>query len=244
MQPAQDTLVRWAVQAVPERGRRYDVDGAVAVTAAGLNRRDRLVVAGTVSGAQQAVEQALADSPGHFVLGDTTLVRALRGVRPVATFGWMDLRRDDPHPAVDTCSVRLLDDAAAAQVLTRANPSSWVQVGEPSVHVWAGVAPVHAEKSGSDKHLAGTSGTSGTSPASVAALAHCSADVAFLAGVGTVPGHRGQGLSTAVCAFLRDEGLRRWGTVALMVDASNAAAISLYTRLGFTYRSVTAARAA
>lgn len=238
MQAAQDTLVRWAVQAVPERGRRYDVDGAVAVTAAGLNRRDRLVVAGTVSGAQQAVERALADSPGHFVLGDTALVHALHGVRPVATFGWMDLHRDDPHPCVDTSRVRLLDDTTAAAVLARANPSSWVPVGEPSVHAWAGVAPVHAEKSGADNHLAGTS------VASVAALAHCSADVAFLAGVGTVPEHRGHGLSRTVCAFLRDEGLRRWGTVALMVDANNTAAIALYTRLGFTYRSVTAARAA
>lgn len=235
MRADRDTLVRWALQAVPDRGRRYDVDGAVAVTAAGLNRRDRLVVVGTPAGAQRVIELALADSPCHFVLGDTELIHALHGVAPVATFGWMDLRREDWHPAVDTSSVRLLDDAAAAQVLTRANPISWVQVGEPAVHVWAGVAPVHAEKSSADAQ---------PPVASVAALAHCSTDVAFLAGVGTVPEHRGQGLSRMVCAYLRDQGLRRWGTVALMVDADNAAAIALYTRLGFTYRSVTAARAA
>lgn len=234
MQADRDTLIRWAVQAVPDRGRRYDVDGAVAVTAAGLNRRDRLVVAGSTEGAQRAVELALADSPRHFVLGGSALIHTLRGVAPVSTFGWMDLHRDDPHRCVDTSRVRLLDDATAAQVLARANPGSWVQVGEPAVHAWAGVAPVRAEKSGPDEH---------PPVASVAALAHCSRDVAFLAGVGTVPEHRGQGLSRTVCGYLRDEGLRRWGTVALMVDADNTAAIALYTRLGFTYRSVTAARA-
>ncbi|MEO6880845.1 MAG: GNAT family N-acetyltransferase [Mycobacteriaceae bacterium] len=237
MQADRDTLVRWALQAVPGRGRRYDVDGAVAVTAAGLNRRDRLVVAGTPAGAQRVVEQALADSPRHFVLGGTELIHALRGVTPVSTFGWMDLHREDPHPCVDTSRVRRLDDETAARVLARANPGSWVQVGEPAVHAWAGVAPVRAEQSGCADHL----GT--TSIASLAALAHCSAHVAFIAGVGTVPEHRGQGLSRTVCAYLRDEGLRRWGTVALMVDANNAAGIALYTRLGFTYRSVTAARA-
>lgn len=230
MRAHEHPLVRWAAQSIPARGRRWDTDGATVVTAAGLNRRDRIVVAGEPAAAQPLVEAALAERPGHVVLGESALVTRLRGVSAVAEFGWMDLLPQHPAPPMDTAGVRWLDDATVAPVLAAANPESWVQVGEPAVLAWAGVAPAPAQP--------------GSAIAAVGALAHCAPDVAFLAGVATLPAHRGHGLSTAVCAFLRDHGRRTRGTVALMVDARNAPAIAVYTRLGFTYRAVTAARLA
>lgn len=231
-------LVRWAAQAVPERGRRWDADGACVVTATGLNRRDRIVVAGEPTAAQPLVDAALAAYPDHVVLGESTLVAQLRGVAAVADFGWMDLLATEPSPVVSSSGAEWLPDAVVAPVLAAANPGSWVQVGEPAVLGWAGAAPVHAEVAG------GAPAHAEVEIAAVGALAHCAPDVAFLAGVATLPGHRGRGLSTVVCAFLRDHGRRTRGTVALMVDGRNAPAISVYTRLGFTYRAVTAARIA
>ncbi|HEY0693832.1 MAG TPA: GNAT family N-acetyltransferase [Kribbella sp.] len=54
---------------------------------------------------------------------------------------------------------------------------------------------------------------------------------------------RGQGLSRQVCAFVTAELVKRHGRVGLIVDAANAAAISVYQRLGYTYRAVAAASA-
>lgn len=238
MRAQEHPLIRWAAQAVPDRGRRWDTEGASVVTATALNRRNRVVVAGEADAAQPLVDAALAQRPDHVVLGESSLVAQLRRVMVVAEFGWMDLLPSDPAPAVDTSAVGWLDDTEVAPVLAAANPDSWVQVGEPAVLGWAGVAPVHAEVGG------GAPVHPEVGAAAVGALAHCAPDVAFLAGVATLPAHRGQGLSTVVCALLRDHGRRISGTVALMVDASNAPAIAVYRRLGFTYRAVTAARMA
>ena len=65
-------------------------------------------------------------------------------------------------------------------------------------------------------------------------------NVGFIAGVATHEDHRGQGASSAVCAFLRDELLAEHGNCGLMVYADNTTAIRLYERLGFTYASMTA----
>jgi predicted GNAT family acetyltransferase len=46
-----------------------------------------------------------------------------------------------------------------------------------------------------------------------------------------------------VCAFVTAELVKRHGRVGLIVDAANAAAISVYQRLGYTYRAVAAASA-
>ncbi|QTR05432.1 GNAT family N-acetyltransferase [Saccharothrix algeriensis] len=70
------------------------------------------------------------------------------------------------------------------------------------------------------------------------------ADLGFIAGVATRPDHRGRGLSTRVCAFLAGALLAETGGCALMVDRENPAAIRVYERLGFAYRSVSALRAA
>ncbi len=78
---------------------------------------------------------------------------------------------------------------------------------------------------------------------SVAADAWSARGVGFLAGVATAPAARGRGLSTVVCGFVTAELIARCGRVALMVDKGNESAISIYRRLGYTYRAVAAARA-
>lgn len=110
-------------------------------------------------------------------------------------------------------------------MLSEGSPTAWVQADDPAARRWAATGPAGARTS-------------------VAALAHCADDVAFLGGVATLPQHRGQGLSTAVCAALRDVGRVQHGTVALMVHAANAPAIAVYRRLGFRYRPVVAAQRA
>lgn len=233
------TLIRWAAQAVPDRGVRFDNDSASVVAATSLNRRDRIVVAGVTDAAQPLLDAALAQFPDRVVLGDTGLITQLIGVVPIAEFGWMELLPGQKAPTVDSSRARWLhDDDAVAELLAVANPHSWVHPGDPAVLAWAGVrTPTQPQRHAPQPHQ----------PArlvSVGALAHCAPDVAFLAGVATHPAHRGRGLSTAVCALLRDEGRRNRGTVALMVDAADAAAIAVYATLGFTYRPVTAARLA
>lgn len=76
---------------------------------------------------------------------------------------------------------------------------------------------------------------------SVAADAWSAPDIGFLAGVATVPATRGRGHSRAVCGFVTAELMRKHGSVGLMVDAGNEAAIALYLKLGYGYRGVAAA---
>ena len=76
---------------------------------------------------------------------------------------------------------------------------------------------------------------------SVAADAWSAPEVGFLAGVATRRVARGKGLSRQVCAFVTTELIEQHGRAALMVDADNPAAISVYHRLGYTYRPVAAA---
>ena len=76
---------------------------------------------------------------------------------------------------------------------------------------------------------------------SIAADAWSAPEVGFLAGVATRSVARGKGLSRQVCGFVTAELVKRHGRAALMVDRDNAAAIAVYRRLGYTYRSVAAA---
>ena len=46
-----------------------------------------------------------------------------------------------------------------------------------------------------------------------------------------------------MCGFVTAELVKRHGLAALMVDAANAAAISVYRKLGYTYRPAAAAHA-
>ncbi|MBO0806982.1 MAG: GNAT family N-acetyltransferase [Actinobacteria bacterium] len=63
----------------------------------------------------------------------------------------------------------------------------------------------------------------------------------MLAGVATASRARGQGLAKSVTATALAALVRDYGTAALMVDADNSAARSVYRSLGMTYRSLRAA---
>ncbi|CAL9644603.1 hypothetical protein SUDANB95_06407 [Actinosynnema sp. ALI-1.44] len=215
-----DPLVRWAAQGLlPGRGgAAWAHGGAVAVHAPGLNRHDRLVLAGPADDVA-----ALLDAhhrPGRAALVTAETAAALPRFPAKATFGWMERTGTLAPPG----GVRWLredewDDVEA--LLRKASPHSYVWPYEPGPHRWAGIHD-------------------GAKLVAVAADAWSAPGIGFLAGVATHPDHRGLGLSTRICAFVAGTLLADHGECALMVDAANAPAIRVYHRLGFTYRAVTA----
>lgn len=78
-------------------------------------------------------------------------------------------------------------------------------------------------------------------PLAVAADAWSAAGCGFISGVVTHPGARGRGLGRAVCGFVLDALVARYGRAGLMVFAENAPAIAMYERLGMTKRLFRAA---
>ncbi|WP_187352000.1 GNAT family N-acetyltransferase [Allosaccharopolyspora coralli] len=229
-----EPMLIWAAQALEddyphEAGSAWRLDDAVVVYAPGLNRNDRLVF----TGGPEAVAALLGRVPlpreGKLrALGTTESARevAARGVtREVGTFGWMDLVGEPvrgwsaewlPKPEIDE----------VAALLASANPSAYVVPGDPGARRWAGV------RDASGALL------------SVAADCWPARELGFIGGVATHRRHRGRGLSRQVCGWLTERLYDEHGAVSLMVDRDNPAAIALYTRLGFTYRSVTAATVA
>ncbi|MEU5694891.1 GNAT family N-acetyltransferase [Actinosynnema sp. NPDC020468] len=168
-------------------------------------------------------------SPGR---ADTT--SATTDAYPPIQDGWTppiaDALRPDPGarpasaaPAEDVRWLAPDEWGGVESLLRKANPHTYVWPHEPGPRRWAGV------------HVAG-------GVVAVGADAWSADGVGFVAGVATLPDHRGRGFSTAVCAFLTDVLLAEHGTCALMVDGANAAAIAVYRRLGYVYRSVTALR--
>jgi len=220
-----DPLVRWAAQCLaPGRGgAAWGHGGAVGVLAPALNRYDRLVLAGPAEDVAAILRARLR--PGLRPLVPAEVAAGLPDFPAAATFGWME--RTGSLAAPD--HVRRLgrdewDDVGA--LLREASPNSYVRPHEPGPRRWAGLRAA-------DGALV-----------AVGADAWSAADLGFIAGVATRPDHRGRGLSTRVCAFLAGALLAETGGCALMVDRENPAAIRVYERLGFAYRSVSALRAA
>ncbi len=229
-----EPMLIWAAQALAddyphEAGSAWRLDDAVVVYAPGLNRNDRLIF----TGGPDAVAALLSHIPlpqGGKVraLGTTDSARAVavRGAtREVGTFGWMDLAR----APVRGWHAEWLPDSAldeAAALLASANPSAYVVPGDPGARRWAGI------RDASGALL------------SVAADCWPARELGFIGGVATHRQHRGLGLSRQVCGWLTERLFDDYGAVSLMVDRDNPAAIALYERLGFTYRSVTAATVA
>ncbi|GAA1262423.1 GNAT family N-acetyltransferase [Saccharothrix xinjiangensis] len=222
-----DPLLRWASQALlPGRGGSAWAHGdAVAVWAPGLYRRDRLVLAGPP--ADVAVLLREHARPGTHPLMTEDLAGRLvaeLGWPLLGVFGWMERTGSVDAP---TDGARWLAEDGWGEVealLRRANPDSWAWPGGPRTTRWAGLRA-------GDGALA-----------AVAADAWSTPGVGFIAGVATDPDHRGRSLSTRVCAFVASALLAEHGTCALMVGAENLAAIGVYRRLGFAYRSVAALR--
>jgi GNAT superfamily N-acetyltransferase len=218
-----DPLLLWAVQG--SRGRAWRSGDAVVVATPELSKRDRMAVSGPVDQLVPLVRHvASVVGPTYRPFGDEAVVRELAEqaaeVEFSACFGWMDT---PVAPPVSGDVGWLPDDRGVAELLTAAAPASYAWPGRPGVRAWAGVAE-------------------GNQLVSVAADAWSAPQVGFLAGVATAAAARGRGLSRAVCAFVTAELVGRHGRAGLMVDADNAAAISIYRRLGYTYRPVAAAR--
>lgn len=225
----EDPLVRWAAQALTpgyphQRGASWRIGEAVAVFGPRLYGRDRLVLTGTGADAAELIARVAPALPGVSVLCASALAAdvaaRLPAYQPRAQFGWMELTQ----PVTTACEgvEWLPDDAreAVTALLHKANPHTYVSPADPAAQRWAGIRDLPGEL------------------VSVAADAWPAPDVGLIGGVATHPAHRGKGLSTAVCAFVAGHLYQRHGTVALMTDEDNAAALRVYRRLKFTYRSV------
>ncbi|MFI6827082.1 GNAT family N-acetyltransferase [Kribbella sp. NPDC050241] len=223
---AGDPLIVWAGQGFSEGVRAWYDGDAVAVAAPDLSKRDRLAVAGPVDAVARLTSKVVAEvGPTYRPFGDEQLLRELAdrvpGMEFSASFGWMDTAE---VPVVTTTAAWLDGEDGVEELLTEASPSSYAWPGRGGVRRWAAVTGDGGEL------------------LSIAADAWSAPEVGFLAGVATRSVARGKGLSRQVCGFVTAELVKRHGRAALMVDRDNAAAIAVYRRLGYTYRSVAAAR--
>jgi GNAT superfamily N-acetyltransferase len=250
--PTDDPLYRWAAGQPGGAARVFASGEAAAVAAPALSMRDRLVVTGPADDAIPLVREVLREvGPSYRPLGGRELidavVAAVPGLRATAGFGWMDRTGPDrrgpermgpasPVPgeavpgAADLSGACVVaqwlpssDGAAVTELLDEAFPDSYAYPGRPgAADRWAGLR-------------------ADGRPVAVAALAWCAPTVGLMAGVATAPAARGRGLGRAVCAFVVQEALAAYGTVALMVDDWNGAALRLYRGLGLAYRPLRAA---
>jgi ribosomal protein S18 acetylase RimI-like enzyme len=133
-------------------------------------------------------------------------------------WGWMWTDRQPPAvPGEDT--VEVVEDADEVHaLLDEANPDSHGRPGDPGIRAWLGVR---------DRGRLVAAGALAESPHS---------GVAHIRGVSTLPAYRGGGLGTAVSARLTRRGLDTMSPlVTLGVYTANAAAITVYERLGFRH---------
>ena len=217
----------WAAQDMGSNVQVWTHGSATAAAVAGLARRHRVAVTGTAAdiavlcrpcstGPVRATGRSATTPPS------ASCVMSCRGLTPTPPFGWMTTIHA-PSPA--TGKARLARDseqAAIAQVLDEVFPHSLARPGLPGISRWW----VEADTIG---------------------IAACAADawsapcVGLLAGVATATPSQGRGLGKSVTATALAALIQDYGAAALMVEADNAAAQSLYRSLGMTYRPVRAA---
>jgi ribosomal protein S18 acetylase RimI-like enzyme len=220
----------WAAQGMRNGGGAWAHDGAVAVAAPGLGGRNRIVVRGRPAAASRVVRAAVdALGPGYQVAGDPDvmagILRQICWLQPGEHFGWMDATRQLAHRRVH--EVRWLarnEWRAADDLLTEAAPGTDARPWQPGVHRWAGITD-------SQGRLTSTAADAWSVPG-----------VGFLAGLVVRPEVRHLGQGQDVCAFLLDALLAAHGRAAMIIPGSNAAAVRMCGRIGFTYRQQHAAR--
>ena len=222
-----DPLILWAAQDMGSNVQVWAHGSAVVAAVTGLARRDRAAVTGAVADIATVVQALLAGhGPRYRPLGDDAtigqLCSVLPGLTPTPPFGWMITFR---APSQDEGDARLARDggqAAIARVLDEVFPDSLARPGLPGVTRW------WVE-------------TDSTGVAACAAEAWSAPGVGLLAGVATATRARGRGLGRKVTATALAALVGDYGAAALMVEADNAPAQSLYHSLGMTYRPVRAA---
>ena len=131
---------------------------------------------------------------------------------------WMWTASQPPVDARESDVIPLDDrrDAAELEEFTRAhNPRVWTQIGTGRVHHWVGVR-------GPDGHLVAVGGAEREATG-----------VPHLAGIVTATEHRGAGWATVVSAALTRWALAGHGVCTLGMFSDNAAARTVYARLGF-----------
>ncbi|MEV4218745.1 GNAT family N-acetyltransferase [Nonomuraea sp. NPDC049725] len=234
----------WAAQRLEGGARAWALGDAVVAAAPAISRRDRLVVwagpgpasVGSASSvtAVRLVRFALAElGPSYRPLGERELVSRvvaeLDEVEVSGAFSWMSLPGGPvPYDDAGGPEVGWLGGAAEGEVaalLAGHAPDSYAVPGAAGVRRWAGVRI-------------------GGELAAVAADAWSAPSVGLLAGVATVASRRGLGLAERVCRWVSRELVAGHGRAALMVDDDNAAALSVYGRIGYVRRPVLAAQVA
>ena len=223
-----DLLACWAAQVLRRGGRAWAGQGAVAVAGPDLQRRDRLVVTGDPAAAVGLVAAVLPELPAGLRLTadpDVVFACAVRDPHPLV---WREARGPDlavrrhagaPNPV--EWLPRSSDDEVDA-LFDAAAPDSWGRPGEPRMLRYAGVREAD--------RLVAVAGEGWSAPGVVG----------YLAGVATLPGQRGRGLATGVCAVVTADLLARHGAAALLHDAGAAAAARVYDRLGYARRPLLA----
>lgn len=232
-----DGQLVWAAQGQPDGAlgpgvRAWRRGTAMAVASPDVSGRDRLALTGELDDAVPLLRHVFdAVGTSYRVFGPAALVDGV--IERVPGFGlvgspyWMEttaLARRSACQGASGVDVEWLDEAgekAAAALFDDHFPRSFAQPGRSGVRRWAGAFD-------------------GAEPLAVAAEAWSGQGCGFMAGVVTHPAARGRGLAQAVCGFVVDALVGRYGRAALMVHADNPSAIAAYERLGMTKRLLTA----
>jgi len=234
-----DSVVLWAAQGMAPGVRAWRRGDAVAVAAPFVACRNRLAVRGPADQVAALVTEVLGIvGPTYRLFGDDSLVTAVAERVPdlshYGSWGWMELNGPPRQASADHAGqspdgrgdVRWLGrswEGPVAELLDVAYPGSWVRPGMSAVRRWAGAFTADGDL------------------AAVCADAWAAPEVGYVGGVAAHPRWRGRGYARAVLRFAVDALLAEHGRVALMVDSENSAAVTLYERCGFRWRTVAAA---